>query len=926
MNQMKNWTWLFGCLVIVALLGASLVDGASAGFQPAPVEKPTPTPQPEGDGVDRNRHPNYDSLAAKAKVDGSVAVIVGLNVSFKPEGRLAGQRAVVEQRGQIQSLQAAVLDRVKGYDAASVKRFKFIPYMALQVDSTALKSLASSSLVASIEEDVPVPPSLDASVPAIHADEAWAAGYTGAGQAVAILDTGVDSSHPFLSGRVVSEACYSTTDAEYQSVTVCPNGEESQTGPGAGVNCSVWDCGHGTHVAGIAAGDGDDFDGVAPGADIIAIQVFSEFGPSFCGWGSCVLSYTSDQILGLERVYELRNDFSIAAANMSLGGGRYTSPCDSEQPARKAAIETLLSAGIPTIVASGNDGYSDALAAPACISSAVSVGASTNYGSPDEAVAWFSNSAYFLDLFAPGTSIDSSVPGGGYQSWNGTSMAAPHVAGAWAILKEAKPSASVTETLTAIESMGVPIADPWAGIVKPRVDVMGALNYLCELDPPTLIAPVDGSSTSDITPYFEWATVSRATAYRIQVDDNSDFSSPEINHTGKDSHYTPGIGLAPGIHYWRVRGRNSAGNGPWSEVWSVTIQYRNISGYVRESGSTGISGVVMNGLYGAPSTDGNGYYSGWVSQGWSGAVIPQSPCYTFSPPGRFYSNVTVDQSGQDYTGSVGNPTISGYVYTSDCTTMPGVVMTGLPGNPSTDSRGYYSATVPCDWSGTVTPQKTGYSFDPPNRFYSDVNSNQSEHNWTATFAAGDNDIFLPMVMGDGAARPTIHTIRFRVQFQDRPADKQSVPIRVVIDNLCGTRTLLDRDNVTVVPAGGLVNWGTAVLDVSHALLAPGDTYQVYIKGKMHLSKRAVLTLTDGVTVDYTDPIVNPAKMLRSGDANNDDVADSADVAAILAYLGQTPSSDPNSGSYAADLNGDGAINLDDINLVMAAWGESGDLN
>ena len=222
------------------------------------------------------------------------------------------------------------------------------------------------------------------------------------------------------------------------------------------------DCDHGTHVAGIAAGKngsfaGNTFSGVAKDASIIAIQVFSRFdNGGFCGGSSpCVLSYTSDQIRGLERVYALRNTYKIASANMSIGGTTYTSPCDAVNITLKDAINDLRDAGIATVIASGNNGETNAISFPGCISSAVSVGNTTK----QDVVSSFSNSAYFLSLLAPGSSITSSVPGTGYEAWNGTSMAAPHVAGAWAVLRQANPDAGVTGVLDALQATGVPVID-----------------------------------------------------------------------------------------------------------------------------------------------------------------------------------------------------------------------------------------------------------------------------------------------------------------------------------------------------------------------------------------------------------------------------------------------------------------------------------
>jgi hypothetical protein len=238
-------------------------------------------------------------------------------------------------------------------------------------------------------------------------------------------------------------------------------------------------------VAGIAAGDGNGTSniGVARDANIIAIQVFTLFTDLDGAY-----TYSSDQISGLERVHALRNDFNIAAVNMSLGGGQYNSPCNSDP--RKAIIDTLRADGIATIVASGNDYFRDSISAPACISSAISVGATTDF----DTVASFSNIASFIDLLAPGVSITSSVPGGGTTAWSGTSMATPHVAGAWAVVKSYKPDATIDEVLAVFKSTGTLVDDNRPdGTVQdiPRIHVDLAINALN--GPP--VAATDGAST-----------------------------------------------------------------------------------------------------------------------------------------------------------------------------------------------------------------------------------------------------------------------------------------------------------------------------------------------------------------------------------------------------------------------------------------------
>ena len=193
--------------------------------------------------------------------------------------------------------------------------------------------------------------------------------------------------------------------------------------------------------------------GIAPGADIMAIQVFSRFDhPADCnGAAPCVLAWDSDLIAGLERVYALRDTHRFAAANLNLsGGGLSSASCDGE-PIKKI-IDNLRSVGIATVVAAGNDGATGAMSFPACVSTTVSVGSISKNGD----LSAFSNISALTSLLAPGEAITSSVPHGAYAAANGTSMAAASVAGAWALLRQAAPGASVDQVLAASSRRACP--------------------------------------------------------------------------------------------------------------------------------------------------------------------------------------------------------------------------------------------------------------------------------------------------------------------------------------------------------------------------------------------------------------------------------------------------------------------------------------
>jgi len=332
--------------------------------------------------------------------------------------------------------------------------------------------------VTAVYEDVAVPPALAESVPLIRADMAAAVKRIngGKGWAVVVVDTGVQRNHKALKGKIVAEACFSTTNAASKSV--CPGGRSSSTAKKSGANCntSIEGCDHGTHVAGIAVGNPKGaykaYKGVAPKADLIPMQVFSKFsGFDFCdGPGTCALSYTSDQLAALEEVNDLASQHKIAAVNMSLGGGLHSKACNKE-PLKKI-VKTLRSKRIAVAIAAGNDGVDGKISSPGCIGPAVTVASATK---TDE-VSSFSNFSKLVDLAAPGSDITSSVPGNKYAAFSGTSMAAPHVAGAWALLRHRFPKTSVTKIEKALKCSGVPVTR--AGVTKKRIDVYGAYRAL----------------------------------------------------------------------------------------------------------------------------------------------------------------------------------------------------------------------------------------------------------------------------------------------------------------------------------------------------------------------------------------------------------------------------------------------------------------
>ena len=420
-------------------------------------------------------------LRARAERQGTVRVIAELALPspFRVDAGLS--RADAEaQAAAIAAAGAAVAARLGVGAVGPVRTYVSVPFVAVEVTPAGLEALAADPGVVRVHEDRLGEAHLGESTGIIGAPQAWAAGYTGAGQTVAVLDNGSLASHPFFGGRTVGEACFSTPSAQQGVSSLCPNGQPSQVGQQAARPCTFSDaCNHGTHVAGISLGDGAQFKGVAPGASLVAVNVFVRIdNPQLCGDAQpCIRTVTSDQMAALDWIYQNRNNAAFAAINMSLGGGQFFAPCDNEP--LKPMIDQLRAAGIATVISSGNNGFVDSMGAPGCISSAVSVG-STGDGSGGQqvdAVSNFSNSASFLDLLAPGAEITSSIAvGGQYGPLSGTSMASPHVAGAWAVLKQRFPSESVDQILQRLRQTGRPIVDGGNGLTFPRIQLDAALG------------------------------------------------------------------------------------------------------------------------------------------------------------------------------------------------------------------------------------------------------------------------------------------------------------------------------------------------------------------------------------------------------------------------------------------------------------------
>ncbi len=365
---------------------------------------------------------------ASVQVDGLIPVIIQL----RDEPMLAQKRLMTAMSAQDRirqlrqhqdrlvnaqaQLEAWVKTLEPGKRDDSFRHYRFaFNGIATKVSPETLKKLKQRPDVARVFRDGTAKANLADSVPLIGAPQIWSNyGADGQGIRVAVIDTGVDYNHPDLGGGF---------GPGFKVI----GGYDFINGDGDPMD----DFGHGTHVAGIIAANGV-LKGVAPGAKLLAYKVLGADGS---GPFSAIIA-------GIDRAVDPDQDPATndgaQVLNLSLGG-----PGDPDD-AISQAVDAVVNAGVVCVVAAGNSGSSySTLGSPGCARKALTVGASDD----QDGMATFSSRgpsrpdlAIKPDLTAPGVSIYSTVPGGGYQFMSGTSMATPHVAGAAALLLQLHPS------------------------------------------------------------------------------------------------------------------------------------------------------------------------------------------------------------------------------------------------------------------------------------------------------------------------------------------------------------------------------------------------------------------------------------------------------------------------------------------------------
>ncbi|MFC0272560.1 S8 family peptidase [Metabacillus herbersteinensis] len=250
-----------------------------------------------------------------------------------------------------------------------------------------------------VEKELDVAQETPEGIEMIQAPELWKEGITGKEVVIAVIDTGCDTEHPDLKKRIIGGRNFTDDDGGNPETVTDYNG-------------------HGTHVAGTIAATRNESGvvGVAPDAKLLILKALAgKEGSGSYEWITNAIQYAIDQ--------------KVHIISMSLGGP--TDVAELHDVVKKAVDENIL-----VVCAAGNEGdandSTDEFSYPACYNEVISVGA-INFNRES---SYFTNSNNEIDLVAPGEKILSTIPGGKYAEFSGTSMSAPHVSGALALIKE----------------------------------------------------------------------------------------------------------------------------------------------------------------------------------------------------------------------------------------------------------------------------------------------------------------------------------------------------------------------------------------------------------------------------------------------------------------------------------------------------------
>ena len=535
-------------------------------------------------------------IAASAQIDGLVLEQLAAQGTARVLILLAETTAPMAdvQSAQIAQTQASVLAALPAADFQLFYRYQSTPALAGVVTAAGLDILRNQPAVRAVQFDQPGGAHLDRSVPALGADIVHTTyGFTGQGVTVAVLDTGIDTDHPDLAGSIVGQHCF-------LSDNLCQPGNLAENDNAEDEN------GHGSHVAGIVTSDGVVAGkGFAPDANIVAVRMLDALGRG----------YVADWVAGLDWIYANLATQPVQIINMSLGTDLlYSSNCDAEQGVLTDVINQLHAAGVTIFASSGNQGSGSSLAAPACNTNVIAVGATydgdngrepdsgsySNFGNgwPNcvdnptslQKITCFTNSNALLDVVAPGAPIESTVIGGGVATYWGTSQASPTAAGVAALLLDADPSLTPAAIENTLKTTGQLVLDPKNNRQFPLINARNAILSLLPTPPTTLtltapLSGVTGVSTTFLAAVGPFSAAQPIT-YVWQASDQ-----PVITHTGGLSDSVMFAWPTPGPQTVQVKAINAGGM--VSTTHLITVEAKALTGVAIAGPTVGSTGVTQ---------------------------------------------------------------------------------------------------------------------------------------------------------------------------------------------------------------------------------------------------------------------------------------------------------------------------------------------
>ena len=343
-------------------------------------------------------------------------------------------------------------------DITSIKNYTHMPMSHKRIYSVAaMDALLAQPGIKAVYQNASVTRALAESLPLINQPLVAYVGEKGQGTTVVVIDDGIELDYPGFLDCSASNNSDPNCNVAVSLDMVSNPGYLNQ---------------HGSNVAAIVLG-------VAPNTKIAALNIFDINGSAF----------QSDLLASIDWAIANKSTYNIVAINISLSDNSFNSGTCANNWA-SAAVSRASDSGINVIVSAGNSGYTNGLSSPACAPNAISVGAvyDSNVGARGylhlcrdlitkaDQVACFSNSASNLTLLAPGAIITAANV-----DMSGTSQAAPHVAGAIAVLRSTYPNESPAQIQARMTNTGLPITDPKNNITTPRLDLLAAATPINDM-------------------------------------------------------------------------------------------------------------------------------------------------------------------------------------------------------------------------------------------------------------------------------------------------------------------------------------------------------------------------------------------------------------------------------------------------------------